>query len=155
MIERTALAQQELATGRISVDELALVGERARERAARATMRPSVEHVALASNTSSALYQLAYALPPGELIVSPNEFPANVYPWVRAAELQSDVTVCWLDTPDGRVTPEAVAGVPALAPSPWPSAASIRERVTGRTFRGCGTCLVTGSFWWMRFRHSA
>ena len=109
VIDRTALAQQELATGRISVDELARTEDRARELAARATMRPSSEHVALASNTSSALYQLAYSLPPGELIVSPNEFPANVYPWVRAAEQGSGVTVRWLDTPDGRVTPEAVA----------------------------------------------
>jgi selenocysteine lyase/cysteine desulfurase len=109
VVERTSRVQHELAAGRISVDELSLAEERARKLAARATMRPSVEHVALATNTSSALYQLAYSLPPGELIVSPNEFPANVYPWVRAADQGSGVTVRWLDTPDGRVTPEAVA----------------------------------------------
>lgn len=110
VIERTSGVQHELAAGRLSVDELARAEDRARELAARATMRPSAEHVALASNTSSALYQLAYSLPPGELIVSPNEFPANVYPWVRAADSRSGVTLRWLDTPDGRVTPEAVAG---------------------------------------------
>jgi selenocysteine lyase/cysteine desulfurase len=109
VVERTASASLELATGRISVDELSLAEDRARELAARATMRPSVEHVVLASNTSSALYQLAYSLPPGELIVSPSEFPANMYPWVRAADRHSGVTVRWLDTPDGRVTPAAVA----------------------------------------------
>src|SRR5580698_10263620 len=72
--ERTARAQHDLAVGRVSVDELSPTEGRARELAARATMRPSAEHVAIASNTSSALYQLAYSLPPGELIVSPNEF---------------------------------------------------------------------------------
>ena len=114
VVERTSRAQHFLAAGRVSVDELSPAEERARELAARATMRPSAEHVALASNTSSALYQLAYSLPPGELIVSPNEFPANVYPWVRAAGRQPGVTVRWLDTPDGRVTPEAVAA--AISP---------------------------------------
>jgi selenocysteine lyase/cysteine desulfurase len=111
VVERTSRAEHDLATGRVSVDELALTADRARELAARATMRPSADQVALASNTSSALYQLAYSLPPGELIVSPKEFPANVYPWVRAADQGSGVTVRWLDTPDGRVTPEAVAAV--------------------------------------------
>jgi selenocysteine lyase/cysteine desulfurase len=109
VVERTARAQGDLAAGRVSVDELSPVEGRARELAARATMRASADQVALASNTSSALYQLAYSLPPGELIVSPNEFPANVYPWARAADLLTGVTVRWLDTPDGRVTPEAVA----------------------------------------------
>ena len=85
VVERTSRAQRDLASGRVSVDDLSPTEARARELAARATMRPSADHVALASNTSSALYQLAYSLPPGELIVSPNEFPANVYPWVRAA----------------------------------------------------------------------
>jgi selenocysteine lyase/cysteine desulfurase len=109
VVERTSFAQQELAAGRLSVDEMSAAADRARELAARATMRPSAEHVALASNTSSALYQLAYSLPPGELIVSPHEFPANVYPWVRAADQGAGVTVRLLETPDGRVTPEAVA----------------------------------------------
>jgi selenocysteine lyase/cysteine desulfurase len=110
VVERTSRVMHDLAAGRVSVDELSPTEGRARELAARATMRPSAEHVAIASNTSSALYQLAYSLPRGELIVSPNEFPANVYPWARAADLLPGVTVRWLDTPDGRVTPEAVAG---------------------------------------------
>lgn len=127
--ERAARALHDLAAGLVSVDELSPTEERARKLAARATMRPSADQVAIASNTSSALYQLAYSLPPGELIVSPNEFPANVYPWARAADLLPGVTVRWLDTPDGRVTPEAVAA--AVGPRTVGLAVSAVDSRTG------------------------
>lgn len=75
------------------------------------TGRDSADSVVFASSTSAGLFQMAFAVTGGpdvELLVSPREFPANVYPWVRAAE-RGGPRVSWLHTPDGRVTPDAVA----------------------------------------------
>lgn len=78
---------------------------------AKLTGRESADSVVFASSTSAGLFQLAFAVeggPDAELLLSPREFPANVYPWVRAAE-RGGPRVSWLGTPDGRVTPDAVA----------------------------------------------
>ncbi|WP_051172336.1 aminotransferase class V-fold PLP-dependent enzyme [Microbacterium indicum] len=44
------------------------------------------ENVVLSSSTSAGLMQAAFAMPPGRVLVSRAEFPANLYPWWRAAE---------------------------------------------------------------------
>ncbi|MBW4078618.1 MAG: aminotransferase class V-fold PLP-dependent enzyme [Acidobacteria bacterium] len=78
---------------------------------ARMTGRPSGESVTFASSTSAAITLVAMALAGGaqaEVLVSPREFPANVYPWVRAQSFGGP-RVVWLDTPEGKVTPDVVA----------------------------------------------
>ncbi len=56
--------------------------ERARAAVARLTRVP-VSRVALTTSTSQGLLQTAFGLG-GEVLLSRDEFPANVYPWVRA-----------------------------------------------------------------------
>jgi cysteine desulfurase / selenocysteine lyase len=61
---------------------------RARELAAR-LIGASPETIALAVNTTFGINLAAFALPlgPGDVILAPDlEFPANVYPWMAAAE---------------------------------------------------------------------
>jgi selenocysteine lyase/cysteine desulfurase len=72
----------------------------------------SQTQIALSPNTSSALFQVAFALPPGELLVSPFEFPANIHPWLRA-ERHGGPTVRWLETRPGAtgVTPSSIRSV--------------------------------------------
>lgn len=68
-------------------------------------------HVVLAPNTSTGLFQAAFAMPAGEVLVSPFDFPANTAPWRRAAEV-GRITVRWLADPAGprpRITPELIA----------------------------------------------
>jgi selenocysteine lyase/cysteine desulfurase len=99
--------------------------------AARMTGRSGPDSAVFTSSTSAGLFQLAFALsggPDAELLVSPKEFPANVYPWVRAAE-RGGPRVTWLRTPDGRVTPDAVAA--ALTPSTAALAVSAVDFRTG------------------------
>src|SRR5690606_4908646 len=67
--------------------------------------RPDADHVVLAPNTSTALFQTAFNLARGEVLVSTGEFPANLYPWVRAEQLGL-ARVRWM--PPGPVTPERV-----------------------------------------------
>jgi selenocysteine lyase/cysteine desulfurase len=78
---------------------------------ARMTGRPSSDHVTFASSTSAANTLVAMALRGGDeahVLVSPAEFPANVYPWVRAQNFGGP-RVRWLECPDGKVTTDAVA----------------------------------------------
>ena len=78
---------------------------------ARMTGRPTRESVTFASSTSAALTLVAMTLsggPQTQVLVSPREFPANVYPWVRAQSFGGP-SVTWLDAPDGKVTPDVVA----------------------------------------------
>ncbi len=99
--------------------------------AARMTGRESADSVVFASSTSAGLFQLAFSVPGGseaEILVSPKEFPANVYPWVRS-EQRGGPRVSWLDTTDGRVTPDAVAS--ALSPSTVALAVSAVDFRTG------------------------
>jgi len=60
------------------------------------------QQIALSPNTSTALFQVAFALPPGDLLVSPFEFPANIHPW-RRAEGHGGPIVRWLQPQPGAV----------------------------------------------------
>jgi len=61
-------------------------------------------------STSAGLFQAAFGLigKGGNVVVPAHEFPANIYPWLRAAEAGGP-EVRLIDCPDGRVTPERVA----------------------------------------------
>ena len=61
-------------------------------------------------STSAGLFQAAFGLigAGGNVVVPAHEFPANLYPWLRAAEAGGP-EVRLLDCPDGRVTPERIA----------------------------------------------
>jgi len=61
-------------------------------------------------STSAGLFQAAFGLIPagGNVVVAAHEFPANLYPWHRAAALGGP-QVRLLDVPDRRLTPERVA----------------------------------------------
>jgi selenocysteine lyase/cysteine desulfurase len=85
----------------------------ARSLAARLTGRPGPEHVVLTPNTSTGLFSVALGLlgrigPDQEILVSSWEFPANVYPWLRAQALGGP-RVRFLRTDHGWVTPRSVA----------------------------------------------
>ncbi|SMQ71285.1 aminotransferase class V-fold PLP-dependent enzyme [Agreia sp. VKM Ac-1783] len=61
-----------------------LHSEDARARAAVAALTGTpIERIALTTSTSLGLMQIAFGVS-GEVLVSPDEFPANVYPWRRA-----------------------------------------------------------------------
>ncbi len=64
--------------------------------------------VTATSSTSSGLFQVAFGLPPGNVVVPAGEFPANVYPWLRAAE-RGGPAVRFVELPDGRLTAARVA----------------------------------------------
>ncbi len=59
-------------------------------------------------STSGGLFQVAFGLPPGNVVVPAAEFPANVYPWLRAAE-RGGPEVRRVPLPDGRLTAGALA----------------------------------------------
>jgi selenocysteine lyase/cysteine desulfurase len=85
------------------------------------------EHVAFSPSTSAALFQIAFALPPtGQLLVWRDEFPANVYPWLRAAQRGGP----GVRLMSGPVTPDAVAA--ALDPTITAVAVSAVDFRTGR-----------------------
>ncbi|MCB2223106.1 MAG: aminotransferase class V-fold PLP-dependent enzyme [Actinobacteria bacterium] len=60
--------------------------------------------------TSAGLFQVAFGLlgSGGNVVVPAGEFPANVYPWLRAAEAGGP-EVRWVEAPGGRLTPDVVA----------------------------------------------
>jgi len=62
-------------------------------------------------STSAGLFQVAFGLigRKGNVVVPSHEFPANLYPWLRAAAAGGP-EVRLVDCPDGRVTPERLAG---------------------------------------------
>lgn len=61
-------------------------------------------------STSAGLFQVAFGLVgrEGNVVVPAHEFPANLYPWLRAAAAGGP-EVRLVDCPDGRVTPERIA----------------------------------------------
>jgi selenocysteine lyase/cysteine desulfurase len=109
--ESAALLGRVARAGLSTVDELMACDGRARAAVARLT-RAVDDRVVLLPHTSQGLFQTAFSVPPGEVLVSTAEFPSNTYPWVRA-EQAGRLTVRWL--PAGHVTPEVVAA--ALTPS--------------------------------------
>jgi cysteine desulfurase/selenocysteine lyase len=93
--ERTVRAQQEFtrkraAPHRLSHEEQFGVLTDSRERVAR-LIGADVAEIALSVNTSAGINLAAWAFPlgPGDTVVIPDlEFPANVYPWMAAAEVR-------------------------------------------------------------------
>jgi selenocysteine lyase/cysteine desulfurase len=91
--ERTVRAQQEFtrkraAPHRLGHDEQFNVLADSRERVAR-LIGADVEEIALSVNTGAGINLAAWAFPlgKGDVVVIPDlEFPANVYPWMAAAE---------------------------------------------------------------------
>ena len=68
----------------------------------------SDECVTYVSSTSHGLFSTAFALAGGNVVIPANEFPANIYPWLRASDL-GRYELRRVPIPDGRVTPERVA----------------------------------------------
>ncbi|MFF0483225.1 aminotransferase class V-fold PLP-dependent enzyme [Streptomyces sp. NPDC004435] len=66
-----------------------------------------VHRVVLQPSTSFGLFQAAFGLPAGEVLVPEGEFPANTYPWVRA-EQAGRLVVRWMRPRAGHVTADAV-----------------------------------------------
>lgn len=112
VVEESAALLENMATaGMSTVDDL--MRNDGRARAAVARLCGAVDdRVVLLPHTSQGLFQAAFSVPAGEVLVSAAEFPANTYPWARA-EQAGRLTVRWLRAP--RVTPEVVAA--ALTPS--------------------------------------
>lgn len=108
--ESAALLGRVAVAGMSTVDDLMDNDGRARAAVAR-LCGAAADRVVLLPHTSQGLFQAAFSVPAGEVLVSAAEFPANTYPWVRA-EQAGRLTVRRLRVP--RVTPEAVAA--ALTP---------------------------------------
>ncbi len=66
------------------------------------------EHVALVSSTSAGLFAMAFGLPRGNVVVPATDFPANKYPWIRAAD-EGRIELRWVSAPGDRYTPEVFA----------------------------------------------
>jgi selenocysteine lyase/cysteine desulfurase len=79
----------------------------ARRNAAR-LLGTCLDQVTLVPSTSAGLFAVALGLPAGNVVVPAGEFPANRYPWARAAAVRGG-EVRWLAVPDGRVTADRVA----------------------------------------------
>lgn len=112
------------------LDELDALAEKARNLASKLTGFRS-EAIALSPNTSAALFHMAFSLPPGEVLVSPFDFPANVQPWLRAQE-HGRARVRWMTEPNGsrpRITPELIAA--ALTTQTMAVAVSVVDSYTG------------------------
>lgn len=103
--ESAGLLGRVASAGMSTVDELMAADDRARAAVAR-LCGVVAERVVLVPHTSQGLFQAAFSVPAGEVLVSAAEFPANTYPWARA-EQAGRLTVRWL--PPGHVTPEVVA----------------------------------------------
>ncbi|GAA1347011.1 aminotransferase class V-fold PLP-dependent enzyme [Arthrobacter roseus] len=81
---------------------------RAREAFARVSGFP-LDRVALVPNTSLGLFQAAFGLESGSVLISSGEFPANLYPWLRNNRIgRAGVHV--MGGPGVHVTPDLVAG---------------------------------------------
>lgn len=83
--------------------------ERSRELIAR-LIGASTKEIALATNTTYGINLAAFALPlePGDVVVTPDlEFPANIYPWMQAAERRG-VEYRRVAAPNGIVNTESV-----------------------------------------------
>jgi selenocysteine lyase/cysteine desulfurase len=70
--------------GHDTVDELMRADLRARQSAARLA-GTDPDHTVLIPNTSTGLFQAAFGIPSGTVLVPSGDFPANHYPWRRAA----------------------------------------------------------------------
>ncbi|MFJ3639321.1 aminotransferase class V-fold PLP-dependent enzyme [Streptomyces sp. NPDC090108] len=107
-VAATARAMEESARAdHTTVDELMRAEETARNTAARLAGTDAA-HTALLPNASTGLFHAALGIRRGVVLAARTDFPANHYPWRRAAEL-GRATPRWLDPePGGGVTPELV-----------------------------------------------
>jgi selenocysteine lyase/cysteine desulfurase len=87
-----------------------------------------VDQVGLVPHTSLGLFQVAFGIAAGTVLVGAGEFPANLYPWLRAHGLGL-AAVRSLGAPGGRVTPELVEQ--ALTPDTVALAVSAVDFRTG------------------------
>ncbi|WP_105032431.1 aminotransferase class V-fold PLP-dependent enzyme [Arthrobacter ruber] len=81
---------------------------RAREAFARLSGFP-LENVGLTGSTSLGLFQVAFGLPGGSVLVNAGEFPSNTYPWLRTSAV-GRARVDLTGGPGTRMTPDVVAG---------------------------------------------
>ena len=65
-------------------------------------------HVTVIPNTSSGLFAVAFGLSGGSVVVPSTEFPANLYPWIRAGEA-GRIEPRFVTSSDGRYAPEVFA----------------------------------------------
>lgn len=103
-------AQHVIAEAPETVDGLDPVMSHARMAAA-SLLGFDPEHVGLLPNTSTGLFQAAFGLAHGTVLVSPFDFPSNTQPWLRAQE-HGGPKVRWLTDPEGpqpHITPQAIA----------------------------------------------
>lgn len=81
--------------------------ETTRRRGARLVGLPA-EQVTVVPSTSAGLFAVAFGLAGGSVVVPETEFPANLYPWVRAAEA-GRIDLRTFPVPGGRLTADLVA----------------------------------------------
>ena len=93
--------------GNGAVDVLGHEEVRAREALARLVGFP-LQQVGLTGSTSLGLFQVAFGLPRGTVLVSAGEFPSNLYPWLRTEEL-GRARIGLIGGPGTQVTPDVVA----------------------------------------------
>ncbi len=87
----------------------ALYAEPLRARAAFSRLSGfALEAVTLVPHTSLGLFQVAFGMSTGTVLVGAGEFPANLYPWWRADSVGGPRPRL-MHSPDGRVTPDLVA----------------------------------------------
>lgn len=74
-----------------------------------AFMQVAPDRLAPLATTSPGIFQTAFGLlgSGGNVVVPSHEFPANLYPWLRAASAGGP-EVRMIDIPDGRVTPDRI-----------------------------------------------
>lgn len=91
-----ALLQQAGPSALAALDELT---NKARESSA-TLLKARTHEIAFLGSTSHGMFAAAMALSPmqGTVLVPRNDFPANTYPWIRAAE-RGGLTVRWFDGP--------------------------------------------------------
>jgi selenocysteine lyase/cysteine desulfurase len=80
---------------------------RAREAFSRLSGFP-LEQVGLTGSTSLGLFQVAFGLAAGTVLVGAGEFPSNIYPWLRTGAA-GRARVELMGEPGTRVTPDVVA----------------------------------------------
>jgi selenocysteine lyase/cysteine desulfurase len=89
------------------VSDLLAAWSDAKELGAR-LLETDADHVTFVGSTSHGLFAAAFGLVGGNVVVPANEFPANLYPWIRAAEA-GRIDLRQVPVPDGRLTAERIA----------------------------------------------
>jgi selenocysteine lyase/cysteine desulfurase len=116
-LSRQVISARADATGQLAdptsrtIDALMQAGPRSLALAARVAGLP-VERLSFVPNTSTGLFQVAFALVPrgprDQILIAAEEFPANTYPWVRA-HAAGRLAPVWLPRGAGPVTPELLS----------------------------------------------